>query len=87
MADDKKIGPLPGIPTPNVRKPGRPRAIPIEFEPVVLELYRQGYGYQAIARILRTDYNVNLDFSTVKRTMMRQGILPHPGSALKPSST
>jgi len=37
------------------RKPGRPRAIPEEIEPVVVELYNR--GYQAIARILHTTNN------------------------------
>lgn len=31
------------------RKPGRPRAIPVEMERVVVELYREGYG---IVRLL-----------------------------------
>jgi len=67
-------------------KTGRPRAILIEFEPVVLELYRTGYGYRAIARILRTDYQINPDFSTVKRELVRLGVLPHIGSPAKPLS-
>jgi hypothetical protein len=66
-----------------VRKAGRPRAIPSELEPVVIELYTTGYGYRAIARILRNDYYINPDFSTVKRTLKRLGILPHPGSTSK----
>jgi hypothetical protein len=39
------------------RKPGRPRAIPEEIEPIVVELYNRGYGYRPIARILRTTNN------------------------------
>jgi hypothetical protein len=66
-----------------MRKPGRPRAIPPEAESVVVELFRLGYGYRSIARILRTDYRLNPDFSTVKRTLLRLGIPPHSGSPNK----
>ncbi len=68
---------------PVVRKPGRPRAIPKELEIVVLELYGSGYGYRAIARILRMEYHVDPNFSTVKRTLKRLGILSRPDSPSK----
>jgi len=42
------------------RQPGRPRAIPKELEPVVISLYEFGYGYRAIACILRCpEYSIN----------------------------
>ena len=87
MKDDLNAGHVPGVKVLSaVRKPGRPRAIPAELEPVVTDLYRLGYGYRAIARILREQYGVNLDFSTVKRTLKRLGILPHHGSPPKLSA-
>ncbi len=43
----------------HLRKPGRPRAIPEKYEPLVVELYDQGYGYRAIARILREKYGLD----------------------------
>lgn len=62
------------IPTEKqLRKPGRPRAIPEEHESVVVELYDQGYGYRAIARELRTEYNLNPNYATVRRTLIRLG--------------
>jgi len=53
-----------------LRKAGRPRAIPAELEPVVVGLYRQGYGYRAIARILRNEYGINPHFSSVRKTLI-----------------
>jgi len=55
------------------RKPGRPRAIPEDLESVVVELYRQGHGYRAIARILRNEYDINPHFSSVRKTLIRLG--------------
>ena len=56
------------------RKAGRPRAIPEDMEPVVVELYDRGYGYRAIARILNTpEYGLNVHFSSVRKTLMRLG--------------
>ena len=55
------------------RKPGRPRAIPEEYEPVVVELYDHGYGYRAIARILREECGLNPDYTSVRRTLIRLG--------------
>jgi transposase len=56
-----------------VRKPGRPRAIPAELERVVVELYREGYGYRAIARILREEYSLNPHYSSIRKTLIRLG--------------
>jgi hypothetical protein len=58
-----------------VRKPGRPRAIPTEFESVVSDLYRKGYGYRAVASIIIREYSVNPHFSSVRRAVKRLGIL------------
>jgi len=56
------------------RKSGRPRAIPQELEPVVVDLYEHGYGYRAIARILRgSDYGINPHFSSARLTLIRLG--------------
>ena len=55
------------------RKPGRPRAIPRELEPVIAAMYDEGDGYRAIARILREDYNLNPDYTSVRRVLIRLG--------------
>jgi transposase-like protein len=55
------------------RKPGRPRAIPVEMERAVVELYREGYGYRAIARILRKEHGLNPHYSSVRKTLIRLG--------------
>ena len=57
----------------HLRKPGRPRAIPEEYEPVVADMYDQGYGYRAIARVLREEYGLNPDYTSVRRTLIRLG--------------
>ena len=57
------------------RKPGRPRAIPEDLESVVVELYRQGHGYRAIARILRNEYGINPHFSSVRKVLLRLSII------------
>ena len=58
------------------RKPGRPKAISKEIEPVVVDLYNRGYGYRAIARILRgSDYGINPHFSSVRLTLIRLGVI------------
>ncbi len=60
------------------RKPGRPRAIPEEYESVISEMYDQGDGYRAIARRLREpEYGLNPDFSSVRRTLIRLGKVPN----------
>lgn len=87
MKDGINVEPIPNIKAPPTdRKPGRPRAIPMELGHVVIELYRLGYGYRAIARILRTDYHLNPDFSTVRRILSRLQICPHQGSSAKLST-
>ena len=58
-----------------VRKPGRPRAIPEDMEPVLVELYRQGYGYRAISRILRKEHSLNPHFSSVRKTLIRLDVV------------
>ncbi len=60
---------------PKKRKPGRPRAIPPELESSVVEIYRRGYGYRATARILRDEYGVSPDYTTVRRVLRRLGIV------------
>jgi transposase len=55
------------------RKQGRPRAIPAEMEGVIVELYREGYGYRAIARVLREEYGLNPHYSSVRKTLIRLG--------------
>jgi len=56
----------------HLRKPGRPRAITEEYEPVVVEMYDQGDGYRAIARRLRgPEYGLNPDFTSVRRILNR----------------
>ena len=58
----------------NARRPGRPRAIPDDIEPVVAELYDHGYGYRAIARILSSpEYGLNPHFSSVRKALIRLG--------------
>ncbi len=55
------------------RKPGRPRAISEDMEPVISKLYRQGHGYRSIARILRNEYGLNPHYSSVRKTLIRLG--------------
>jgi len=56
------------------RKAGRPRAIPKDIEPVVVELYNRGYGYRGIAGVLNTtEYGINVHFSSVRKTLIRLG--------------
>jgi hypothetical protein len=58
------------------RKPGRPRAIPKEYEPDIVAMYLQGYGYRAIVRKLREEgYGLNPDYTTVRRTLIRLRVL------------
>lgn len=57
----------------DLRKPGRPRAIPDEYERVVSSMYEEGYGYRAIAGILRKKYGLNPDYTSVRRTLIRLG--------------
>ena len=56
------------------RRPGRPRAIPKDIEPVVAELWERGYGYRTIARILNSpEYGLNPHFSSVRQALIRLG--------------
>ena len=56
------------------RKPGRPRVVPEDIEPVVVDLYERGYGYRAIARILNSpEYCINAHFSSIRKTLIRLG--------------
>ena len=56
------------------RRPGRPRAIPKDIECVVVDLYERGYGYRAIAKILRMpEYGLNPHYSSVRMVLRRLG--------------
>ena len=56
------------------RKPGRPRVIPKDIEPVVIDLYERGHGYRAIARILNSpEHCINAHFSSIRKTLIRLG--------------
>ena len=56
------------------RRPGRPRAIPEDIEPAVVELWERGYGYRAIARILNTpEHGLNPHYSSVRMVLKRLG--------------
>ena len=57
------------------KRRGRPRVIPPELEAPVIQLHEQGYGYRAIARILRNEYHINPHFSSVRQTLIRLGIV------------
>ena len=58
----------------HARKPGRPRAIPEEYESVIVDMYDQGNGYRAIARRLREpEYGLNPDYTSVRRTLIKLG--------------
>jgi len=58
-----------------LKKPGRPRVIPVGIESLVVELYQRGYGYRTIASILRQDYGLNPHYSSVRKTLIRLGKL------------
>lgn len=59
-------------PKPAERRAGRPKAIPEALIPRVLSLYRQGFGYRAVARELRED-GVSADWSTIRRIVKNYG--------------
>jgi len=64
------------LPEKHTRKPGRPRAIPEEYESDIVDMYLQGYGYRAIVRKLRKEgYGLNPDYTTVRRTLIRLRVL------------
>src|SRR3989304_4004802 len=84
LRDDVNAGHVPSVKVSiTVRKSGRPRAIPAELEPVLIDLYRLGYGDRSIFRILRNNYHINPDFSTAKRPLKQPKILHHYGSTSK----
>jgi hypothetical protein len=58
------------------KKPGRPRAIPEEYESVVVAMYDDGDGYRTISRKL-SEYGLNPDYTTVRRTLMRLVKVPN----------
>jgi hypothetical protein len=63
-----------GLPPEKARKCGRPRAIPVELESLVAELYERGYGYRAIANYLRgPEYGINPHFSSVRKLLIELG--------------
>ncbi len=64
------------------KKPGRPRAIPEEYESVVVAMYDDGDGYRTITRKLR-DHGLNPDYTTVRRTLIRLGKVPSNSKASK----
>lgn len=76
MKADDNVWQIPSIQAPiKARKPGRPRAISLELEPVVVELYHRGYGYRAISNILREQYHINPHYSSVRLVLKRLGLL------------
>jgi transposase len=85
--DDIYVGHVPRVKAPEkFRKPGRPRAIPQELESAVVGIYKRGYGYRAIARILREEFGVNPDFTTVRRLLKKLGLLDRPSEQTMQSS-
>ena len=76
MEADINIGNASDIKLPeNIRKSGRPRAIPANLEHVVVELYRRGYGYRAISNNLCDEHNISAHYSTVRSLLKRLGVL------------
>ena len=57
------------------RRGGRPPAIPRDLEPVAVQLYQAGHGYRAIVRILRERHGIDPSFTTVKRVLLRLGVI------------
>ena len=55
------------------RKSRRPGVIQQKLEPIIVELYQRSYGYRAITRVLREEYGVNPDFSSVRKTLILLG--------------
>lgn len=77
MKADDNVGQKTSVQAPiKVRKPGRPRAVPVELEPVVVELYHRGYGYRAISNILQKEYHINPHCSSVRLVLKRLSLLP-----------
>ena len=62
------------------REPGRPRAIPEEYECIVRNLYNHGYGYRAIAQVLQCpDYGLNPHYTSVRQCVIRLGVIKEKG--------
>ena len=62
------------------REPGRPRAIPEEYESIVMDLYNRGYGYRAITNILRCPYyGLNPHYTSVRQCLIRLGVIKKKG--------
>lgn len=55
-------------------KPGRPRAVPDDLVYLTLNLYQQGYGYRAIARMLR-DEGLNPCFGTIRNIIKSREVV------------
>jgi len=55
-------------------KPGRPRAVPDNLARLAVNLYRQGHGYRAIARMLR-DEGISPSFGTIRNIIKGQKVV------------
>lgn len=53
------------------RRPGRPRAIPVNLIPEIMSWYRNGLGYRAITSELEQE-GILVTFSTVRRVVKAQ---------------
>ncbi|MFC1912072.1 hypothetical protein ACFLXG_02830 [Chloroflexota bacterium] len=53
-------------------KSERPRVVPEEIEPVVVNLYDRGYSYRDIDRILNNglEYSITTHFSSIRKTLI-----------------
>lgn len=61
-----------------LRQVGRPSVISRDIMSVIRGLYKEGYGYRAIARILRDEHGVDTSFMSVKRVLAKRGIVKSP---------
>jgi transposase len=87
QVNNRRVGQTLDIRAPiKTRAPGRPPAIPPQLESTVAEIYRRGYGYRAIARILRDEFGVNPDFTTVRRLLKKLRLIGRPGEQTMLSS-
>ena len=73
MDRDLDIGSNGGDARSSGHMAGRPRVIPEELCPVLIDLYRAGNGYRAIARVLEMEHSLSIDYSTVRRALLRLG--------------
>jgi hypothetical protein len=77
MKAEDNVRQIPNVQAPvKARKPGRPRAISVELEPIVVELYHRGHGYGSISNILREEYHINPHYSSVRLVLKRLDLLP-----------